>query len=93
MKEFQTIRQCLNFMVVLVNDFEGGLISMGNLCLPGHSYCKESRENFNLMIDNLLTYGNNYTYSDTCFPAGPDSMYVLKNCRKLALKDCNCIVK
>ena len=62
------MRKSLHLVVVLISDLEGGLINLGNLCQPNAYYCKEWRENFSLIIDGILTYGNNYNDFEGCDP-------------------------
>lgn len=38
-KEFMLVRKSLHYVVVMLSNFEGGLINLGKLCQPNAYYC------------------------------------------------------
>ena len=50
----------------MLSDFKGGLISLTKIC---HSnFAKNDPKDFELFLDNLITYGTDYTNFDKKMP-------------------------
>ena len=56
-KRFEAVQDCVQKVVVFMNDLHGGLLKFGWICQPNNVY---NIENLTLFFDCLFTYGTGY---------------------------------